>query len=71
MVGGTLDKRLLRRLARGEYVVDADAVAGAILEIVDDSAVLPFASGVLVAAKRHGLFFGVKQHRAAAGYDLA
>ena len=71
MVGGTLDKRLVRRLARGEYVVDADAVAEAILERVDDRAALPFASGVLVAAKRRGLSFGVKQQRAAAGHDLA
>ena len=60
MVGGILDKRLLRRLARGEYVVDADAVAEAILDRVASPATLPFVSGVLVTAKRRGLSLGVK-----------
>jgi len=60
MVRSALNRGLLRQLARGEYEVDAHGVAEAILDRVDSPAPLPFASGVLVAAKRRGLSLGVK-----------
>jgi hypothetical protein len=46
-----LIQSLMRQLACGEYVVDPHAVAEAILDRVDGPAPLPFASGMLVAAK--------------------
>jgi hypothetical protein len=52
MVRTALTQSLMRRLTRGEYEVDAHAVAEAILARMSGGADLPFASGVLVAAER-------------------
>jgi hypothetical protein len=53
-------------------VVDAHAVAQAILDCVDDGPGLPFASGVLVAAeRRHGSSTGIHQNGAGPGPSFA
>jgi hypothetical protein len=63
---------LASKLARGQYVVDAHAVAQAILDCVDDGPGLPFASGVLVAAeRRHGSSTGIHQNGAGPGPSFA
>jgi hypothetical protein len=72
MVRRALSQSLLHTLDKGEYVVDAQAVAEAILACTEGPAELPFASGVLVAAERRGILAtGVDHRRPAAGGSLA
>jgi hypothetical protein len=71
MVRTELTQSLIRRLTRGDYEVDAQAVAEAILDRTSGNAELPFASGVLVATERGRLSAGRDQHDSSTGADLA
>ena len=71
MVRTALTQSLMHRLTRGEYDVDEHAVAEAIIARTSGHADLPFASGVLVAAKRGRLPSGSDQDGSAAWPGLA
>jgi hypothetical protein len=71
MVRTALTQSLMHRVKRGEYDVDAHAVAEAIIARTSGRADLPFASGVLVAAERGRLPSRSDQDGSAAWPGLA
>jgi hypothetical protein len=64
-----IDPELMRRVAAGEYVVDADAVAAAILRRAADRAAARRLSRMLVSGELDGQSVGPEEPRARPGGD--